>query len=326
VIILQEKYGMRTACRLLGASRATLHRRRSPKANRVYVERRSHRSYSGNEQQMILDRMHQDQFIDSSVREIYATLLDEGMYLCSISTMYRILKKRGETRERRRIAQHPARVKPELIASRPNEVWSWDITKLAGPEKWIWYHLYVVLDIYSRYIVAWRLERSEDGAIAEEMFADAIFEHDVDPEKLSIHADNGSAMTAKTLGQLFTDLNITRSHSRPHVSNDNPFSESQFKTMKYGPTYPQRFSSIGDACTWFKRFVTWYNERHHHVGIGLLTPADVYFGHADERRSARRDVLHAAYAAHPERFVRGLPEPPTLAKIVAINPPELHAA
>jgi putative transposase len=213
-------------------------------------------------------------------------------------------------------------VKPELVAIAPNCVWSWDITKLAGPRKWVWYHLYVVLDVYSRFVVGWRLEYSEDGKIAEELFAEAIVNQGVNPSLLTVHADNGSAMTAKTLASLFTDLNITRSHSRPHVSNDNPFSESQFKTMKYGPTYPERFESIQYARQWCEEFFAWYNHEHRHTGIALLTPAVVHIGRAEERRSRRREVLRAAHAAHPERFVRGLPEPPRLPAAVYINPPE----
>ncbi len=217
---------------------------------------------------------------------------------------------------------YPPRVKPELSAIAPNCVWSWDITKLAGPRKWVWYQLYVIIDVFSRFVVAWRLERSEDGALAEELFAEAIVNQGVNPNSLTIHADNGSAMTAKTLAALFTDLNITRSHSRPHVSNDNPFSEAQFKTMKYGPTYPERFESIEQARLWCERFFVWYNHHHRHSGIALLTPALVHLGRGEERRSARRQVLRAAHAAHPERFVRGIPEPPSLPGVVYINPPD----
>jgi len=266
--------------------------------------------------------VHQDRFVDLSIREIYATLLDEGVYLCSIATMYRVFRDRGETQERRRIASHPARVKPELIATAPNEVFSWDITKLAGPQKWVWYQLYAVLDIFSRFVVGWRLEPNEDGALAEELFATIIAEQGIDPSKLTVHADNGPAMTAKTLNQLFVDLKITRSHSRPHVSNDNPYSEAQFKTLKYGPTYPERFASLEEAQAWCEAFFRWYNEEHHHIGIGLLTPLAVYQGRGEEQRTDRRRILHSAHAAHPERFVRGLPEPLRLPVVVAINPPE----
>jgi putative transposase len=325
-MIIEQDYGTRTACRLVGASRATLHRRRLPKISTIRGIRTSHRKLDLVEQKIILQRIHEPRFADLSVREIYATLLDEGVYLCSISTMYRILRSVGETRERRRIASHPPRVKPELVAIAPDCVYSWDITKIAGPAKWQWYHLYVVLDVYSRFVVGWRLERNEDGILAEELFAEIIADRGIDPTKLTVHADNGSAMTAKTLNRLFVDLQITRSHSRPHVSNDNPFSEAQFKTMKYGPNYPERFASIEDARIWCEAFFHWYNEQHHHIGIGLLTPLDVYSGRGDERRAARRDVLHAAHAAHPERFVRGLPEPPRLPTLVAINPPEIQAA
>jgi putative transposase len=319
--MIRAAHGIRAACRFLHSSRATIYRKqKTPIA--VQSTRSSHRKLSDTEYQNIIDTIHSERFIDSSIRTIYATLLDEGVYLASISTLYRILRKAKETRERRRIAVHPARVKPELVAIAPNCVWSWDITKLAGPRKWVWYHLYVVLDVYSRFVVGWRLEYSEDGKIAEELFADAIVNQGVNPSLLTVHADNGSAMTAKTLGSLFTDLNITRSHSRPHVSNDNPFSESQFKTMKYGPTYPERFENIQDARQWCEQFFAWYNHEHRHTGIALLTPAVVHIGRAEERRSRRRVVLRAAHAAHPERFVRGLPEPPRLPAAVYINPPE----
>ena len=325
-MILEDKYGTRLACRLIGTSRATLHRRRRPRFGPPNHVRTSHRRLDDAEQRNAIDLLHQERFSDLSVREIYATLLDEGVYLCSISTMYRLLRALGETRERRRLAQHSARVKPELIALGPNCVWSWDITKLAGPQKWQWYQLYVIIDVFSRYVVGWRLEPNEDGALAEELFAEAIVTHNVDPAKLSVHADNGSAMTAKTLVQLFSDLQITRSHSRPHVSNDNPYSEAQFKTLKYGPTYPERFTNLEQARAWCEAFFTWYNEQHHHIGIGLLTPKDVFSGRGEERRTARRRVLRAAHAAHPERFPNGLPEPPRLESIVYINPPEVLAA
>lgn len=320
-MIMKQKYSTRISCLLLGVPRATWHRRQTPRTHETPSQRTSHRKIQEGEERMILQALHQERFADFSVREIYATLLDEGIYLASISTLYRILRKHGETKERRRIASHPARVKPELISFAPNCVWSWDITKLAGPLKWQWYHLYVILDVYSRYVVGWRLELSEDGALAEELFAQAIVDHAVNPAKLTVHADNGPAMTAKTLGRLFQDLQITRSHSRPHVSNDNPFSEAQFKTLKYGPTYPERFASVEQARAWCERFVTWYNHHHHHIGIGLLTPYDVFSGRSEERLAARSHVLRAAHAAHPERFVHGIPRPPKLPSYAAINPP-----
>ena len=249
-------------------------------------------------------------------------MLDEGCYLGSISTMYRVLRAAGETRERRRLATHPARVKPELAATAPNQVWSWDITKLLGPHKWTYFHLYVVLDVFSRYVVAWRLEARESAALAEELFSTAIARERIDASQLTVHADGGSAMTSKNLAHLFADLGVTRSRSRPHVSNDNPYIESHFKTLKYGPTYPGHFANIEQARDFCRQFFAWYNVEHRHVGIALLTPEDVHRDRVDNRRAARRNVLHHAFTKHPERFVRGRPEPPALANVAYINRPE----
>ena len=295
---------------MLGSSRATIARHRKPLITVVNRSRISHRRLSESEQQAILDAAHSERFADLSVREIYATLLDEGIYLGSISTMYRVLRKAGETRERRRLATHPARVKPELAATRPGQVWSWDITKLLDPQKWTYYHLYVVLDVFSRYVVGWRLEARESATFATELFGRCIARENVNPQTLTVHADNGSAMTSKTLAQLFADLGVTRSRSRPHVSNDNPMSEAQFKTLKYCPTYPGYFANIQQARDYCRRFFFWYNEQHRHTGIGLLTPHDVHHGYANERRVARRAVLASAWASHPERFVRRHPNRP----------------
>lgn len=277
------------------------------------------------ERQAILDTAHSARFADLSAREIYATLLDEGRYLGSISTWYRVLRAAGETRERRRQATHPARVKPELVASAPGQVWSWDITKLLGPQKWTYFYLYVVLDVFSRYVVAWRLETRESATLAKELFAAAVAREGVDPTRLTVHADGGPAMTSKTLAQFFADLGITKSRSRPHVSNDNPYSEAQFKTLKYVPTFPGHFANIQQARDYCRRLFSWYNGEHRHSGIALLTPSDVHHGRAGARREARRLVLLDAWKAHPERFVRGQPEPLTLAPIAYINRPEAAA-
>jgi putative transposase len=280
---------------------------------------------SDTERQTIRDIAHRERFADLSVREIYATLLDEGSYLGSISTIYRVLHGAGETRERRRQATHPAHVKPELAAARPGEVWSWDITKLLGPAKWTYYYLYVVLDIYSRYVVAWRLEHRESATLARELIAAAIAREGVDASRLTIHADGGPSMTSKTLAQFYADLGITKSRSRPHVSNDNPFSEAQFKTLKYGPGFPLFFANVEQGRDFCRRFFPWYNEQHRHSGIALLTPHDVHHGLVDERVASRRLTLHAAWDAHPERFVRGKPEPPTIQPVTYINQPEVAA-
>jgi putative transposase len=314
--------GLRAACFSLGVARATLMRRRRELFTRAAVHRVSHRRLSEPERAAICNAAHSERFADFSVREIYATLLDEGVYLGSISTMYRVLRSAGETKERRRLATHPARVKPELAATAPGQVWCWDITKLLGPQKWTYFHLYVVLDVFSRYVVGWRLETREQAVLAEELFAQTIQREGVDPTSLTVHADGGTAMTSKTLAQLFADLGVLQSRSRPHVSNDNPYIESHFKTLKYGPTFPGYFANIEQARDFCRQFFAWYNDHHRHSGIALLTPADVHHGRADERRSQRQLVLRDAHRKHPTRFVRGVPTPPQLASIAFINQPE----
>jgi putative transposase len=266
-----------------------------------------------------LDVLHAERFWDQAPSSVYATLLDEGTYLASIATMYRLLRTHGETGDRRRHATHPARVKPELVADGPNQCWSWDITKLHGPAKWTYYYLYVLLDIYSRYVVGWMVAAREAAALAERLLADAITAQQVDGGQLSIHADRGTSMTSKPVAMLLADLGVTRSHSRLHVPDDNPYSESQFKTLKHHPTFPDRFGSIHDARSFCQDFFRWYNHEHYHSGIALLTPADVHYGRADQIINARGVVLDGAFAAHPERFVRKPPQPPRLPDQVWIN-------
>jgi putative transposase len=252
---------------------------------------------------------------------VYATLLDEGTYLAWISTMYRLLRQQGETGDRRRHATHPARVKPELVATAPNQCWSWDITKLHGPAKWTWYYLYVILDVYSRYVVGWMAAHQEAAALAERLLAGTITAQGVQADTLTIHADRGTQVTSKPVALLLADLGVTKSHSRPHVSNDNPYSEAQFKTLKHHPTFPDRFGCIQDARGFCQSFFRWYNHEHYHSGIALLTPADVHYGRAEQIITARAQVLEGAYAAHPERFVRKPPTPPRLPQAVWINQP-----
>jgi putative transposase len=273
----------------------------------------------------VLEVLHDERFWDAAPASVYAALLDEGSYLCSVSTMYRLLRARGETGDRRRHATHPARVKPELLATAPNQCWSWDITKLAGPAKWTWYYLYVILDIYSRYVVGWMVAGQEAAVLAERLLAEAIAAQGVEAGTLNVHADRGTSMTSKPVAMLLADLGVTRSHSRPHVPDDNPYSESQFKTLKHHPTFPERFGCIQDARAFCQGFFGWYNSEHHHGGIALLTPADVHHGRAGQVTSARAVVLDGAYAAHPERFVRKPPTPPRLPQAVWINkPPDLQ--
>jgi putative transposase len=269
----------------------------------------------------VLGLLHQERFVDQAPATIYATLLDEGRYVCSVPTMYRVLRAADEVHERRRQARHPATVKPELVATAPNSVWSWDITKLLGPEKWTYFHLYVIIDIYSRYVPGWLLARRESAELAEHFLAETIRKHHVDPDQLTLHADRGTSMASKTVALLLADLGVTKSHSRPHCSNDNPYSEAQFKTLKYRPEFPDRFGSIEDGRDFCRRFFSWYNHDHRHSGIGFHTPATVHFGRAESIHLDRARVLEAAYAAHPERFVRQPPVPPHLPRIAWINKP-----
>jgi putative transposase len=316
---LAPTVGTHAACRALGVSRTTVYRRRRPCSTPV-PRPQPPRALSRTERHAVLEALHEPRFVDLAPAEVYATLLDEGRYLCSLRTMYRLLAAAAEGRERRNQLRHVA-PKPELLATGPNEVWSWDITKLLGPAKWTYYSLYVILDIFSRYVVGWMVAHQESAALAERLIAATWAKHAIRPAQLTIHADRGSSMTSKPVALLLADLGITRTHSRPHVSNDNPFSEAQFKTLKYRPDFPARFDSLAAARAFCQPFFTWYNTAHRHGGIGLLTPAMVHYGQAAGVRARRADVLAAAYAAHPERFVHRPPEPPAVPAAVWINPP-----
>lgn len=273
------------------------------------------------ERQQALDLLHSPRFADSSPAQIYATLLDEGRYLCSIRTFYRLLESQHELRERRNQLRHPSYQRPELLATAPNQVWSWDITKLRGPVKGSHYSLYVILDIYSRYVVGWLVAEGESKALAERLIRETINKYSIPPRQLTLHADRGSCMTAQSVAQLLAELDVAKSHSRPHTSNDNPFSEAQFKTLKYCPTFPDRFASIHDARVFCRAFFSGYNNQHRHSGIALLTPADVHFGRARQILQQRAETLNAAYQAHPLRFKRP-PVPQAPPQAVWINPPE----
>jgi len=317
--------GTLPACRALGASPATIYRRRNPPAPRPRKPRRpAPRALSPAERQDVLDVLHSERFVDSSPAQVWATLLDEGRYLASERTMYRLLAEHGEVRERRNQLQHPAYAKPELLAERPNEVWSWDISKLRGPAKWTYYYLYVILDIFSRYVVGWTIQYRESAALAEQLIAQATEQQGIDPGQLTLHADRGGAMTAKPVAFLLADLGITKTHSRPYTSSDNPYSEAHFKTLKYRPDFPDRFGSIQHSRTFGRGFFGWYNHEHRHSALGLMTPAAVHYGQAEALRLARERVLAAAYQAHPERFLQGQPQPPELPDAVWINPPDSH--
>jgi putative transposase len=314
--------GLAPACRALGVSRATAYRHRSPKPAAAARSRcRSPLALSEEERAAVLAELHAERFVDASPAAVYATLLDEGTYLASERTMYRLLAAHEEVRERRDQLRHPPYARPELLATGPNELWSWDISKLRGPAKWTYYYLYVLLDVFSRYVPGWMVATRESAVLAERLIADSVEKQGITAGTLTVHADRGSSMRSKPVALLLADLGIERSHSRPHTSNDNPYSEAQFKTLKYRPDFPARFGSLEDARSFCRRFFTWYNEDHRHVGIGLLTPAVVHAGRGPDVRAARAATLDAAYAAHPERFVRRPPRPPELPTAVWINKP-----
>jgi putative transposase len=283
------------------------------------------RALSPGEETDILAALHLERFVDRAPASIVATLLDEGTFLCSVRTMYRLLARHGEVRERRDQLRHPAYAVPELLATGPNQVWTWDITKLRGPAKWTCFHLYVILDIFSRYVVGWMVAPHESAVLARKLIAESVARQGIRPGELTVHADRGSSMRSKPVALLLADLGVTKSHSRPHVSDDNPFSESHFKTLKYRPGFPDRFGSIEDARAFCVAFFAWYGTEHRHSGIALLTPEDVHYGRATERLAARGVVLDAAYAAHPERFVRRPPRPAAPPTAVWINPPAATA-
>ncbi len=316
--------GITTACEALGLPRSSFYRARAPAPltrPSPRVRGASPRALTEPETTLIRETLNSERFQDQSPREIYATLLDEERYLCSWRTMYRILAANYEVRERRHQLQHPVYAKPELLATQPKQVWSWDITKLRGPVTWTYYYLYVILDVYSRYVVGWMLAERESEDLAQDLIRETCAKQGILPGQLTLHADNGSAMIAKSVAQLLIDLDVVKSHSRPHVSDDNPYSEAQFRTLKYRPDYPERFGCLMDARTWAHDFFDWYNQSHHHTGLGLLTPAVVHHGEAEGVRRKRQQVLMLAYAAHPERFVKGAPMPAQLPAAVWINPP-----
>jgi putative transposase len=315
--------GVTAACSAFGLPRSSYYRHQRPAAPPPLRQpRRPHpRALTLDEQVVVRAQLNSARFVDRAPRAIDATLLDEGIRLCHWRTMYRLLHADAATCERRAIRRHPVDARPELLATAPRQVWSWDITKLRGPQPGSWYNLYVVLDIFSRMIVGWVVADREDASLAERLIADACTRAGIEPQQLTVHADRGAPMTSKLVAELLLDLGVTRSHSRPSVSNDNPYSEAQFKTMKYGPTYPDRFASIADAQAWVEGFIRWYNTEHRHSGLGLLPPVVVHHGQALAVSAERQQTLDAAYAAHPERFVRGRPVPPAVPDAVGINPP-----
>ena len=320
---LAPAVGIASACEALGVARASFYRQpvfgpALPVAPRPTPAR----ALNPEERGVVLGILNSERFQDCSPASIQATLLDEGQYLCSTRTMYRFLEQHGATRERRDQLTHPAYQKPELLATSPNQLWSWDITKLRGPAKWTYFYLYVILDVFSRYVVGWMIAPRESSALAKKLIKDTCGKHLILPGELNLHADCGSSMRGKPVAFLLADLGVTKTHSRPYTSNDNPYSESQFRTMKYRPEFPDRFGCVQDARAFCQPFFAWYNDDHRHSGIGMLTPAMVHFGLAPAIRQQRQTVLDAAYLAHPDRFVRRPPSPLPLPKEVWINKPQ----
>lgn len=309
-------------CQSVGVARATLYRRRQPaRVSTPTVRAASPRALDPAERETVLDLLHSARFVDHSPAEVQATLLEEQTYLCSTRPMYRLLTAAAEVRERRQQARHPVYAKPELVATAPNQIWSWDITKLKGPIPYLYYSLYVILDLFSRYVVGWMVAAHETARLAQRLIEATCRKQGIGPHQLTIHADRGAPMRSKLVAELFSDLSIGASHSRPRVSNDNPFSESQFRTFKYRPEFPARFGSIEHARHVSHDLFTWYNDAHHHSGLSYLTPADVHHGRAATRLAIRHHTRLAAYDAHPERFVQGPPRLEVLPHAVWINPP-----
>jgi putative transposase len=322
-IVTEQKVtlGVAPVCRALAVPRATYYRWHHPKVSVPGPPRRVPRALPPEERQQVLALLHDDRFAELPPAEVYATLLDEGKFVCSVRTMYRILKAENEVQERRRQLRHPRYAAPELLATGPNQLWSWDITKLKGPAKWTYFYLYVILDVFSRYVVGWMAAYRDSATLAQRLIAQTCERQGIAQGTLTIHADRGPAMIAKSVALLLADLGVIKTHGRPHVSNDNPYSESHFKTLKYHPEFPDRFGSLQDARSFLLDFFQWYNTMHHHSGLGWMTPYDVHYGLAGQRVTEREAVLWKAFEATPERFVRGVPMPPPLPQEVWINKP-----
>ena len=322
---LSTRVGVTRACEVLTVPRSSFYR--TPDSGRGLSPTRVRRTaparaLTPDQRREVRDLLNSDEFCDYAPRQVWARLLDQGRYLCSWRTMYRILHAFAEVRERRNLRRHPPYTKPELMATAPNEVWTWDITKLRGPLKGLYFFLYVILDLFSRYVVGWMVATRETAELAQILVDATCQRQGISPDQLTLHADRGSPMIAKTMSELLVDLGVVKSHSRPHVCDDNPYSEAHFKTLKYRPDFPDRFGSVEDARAWSRPFFQWYNEEHYHTGLGLLTPASVHYGHHQTVQDQRQQILDAAFAAYPERFVRGRPTVQPLPEAVWINPPK----
>jgi putative transposase len=313
-------------CAAFGIARATYYRQRAPVQGPKQRRPSPARRMPDAERGVVLSTLHEPRFIDLAPAEVHATMLAEERYLCSVRTMHRILAENAETRERRDVLRYPNYKKPELLATGPNQLWSWDITKLHGPAKWTYYYLYVILDVFSRFTVGWMVAHRESNTLAQKLIAESCKRQRIQPGKLTIHADRGSSMASKPVAFLMADLGVTKTHSRPHVSNDNPYSEAQFKTLKYRPDFPERFGALQDSRSFCGDFFAWYNFDHHHAGLAMLTPADVHHGRVELRVTQNQATLDVAYAAHPERFVHGRPIAARPPAEVWINKPASAAA
>jgi len=323
---LSKTVGISAACDALAIPRSSFYRKKKAR-NKGAVDKKkdskSSRALSDEEKKAVLETLYSPRFCDQSPREVWATLLDEEIYLCSWRTMYRILEEKGESGERRRGHNKSNYKKPELLATNPNQVWSWDITKLKGPIAWNYHYLYVIIDIYSRSVVGWMIAEAESAILAKELIEETCIRQSIIPGQLILHSDRGSSMKSKTVAQLLLSLGVLKSHSRPYVSDDNPFSEAQFKTLKYHPKFPKSFGSIQDARFFCSEFFEWYNNEHHHSGISLLTPNDLHYGYAQEVIDKRKNVIDRAFKKHPERFVKGKPKIMGIPEAVWINPPKI---
>jgi putative transposase len=325
-IAASSEHGAALACRAFGVSKATFYRHRDSEPTVRKKRARHYRRLSEVEEQSVLNTLNSKEYMDDSVPEVHADLLDKGTYLCSQRTMYRVLEANQAVRERRDQRRHPEYTKPELLATEPNQVWSWDITKLKGPAKWTYYYLYVIMDIYSRCVVGWMVATRESASLAEKLIMETCEKQSIIRDQLTVHADRGTSMRSKLVAQLMADLGITKTHSRPHTSNDNPYSEAQFKTLKYHHTFPKLFGCLEDAKIYLRTFFDWYNRKHRHSGIGYVTPESLHTGRAHDIRQKRCEVLESAYAKHPERFVKGVPTPPQIPTAACINKPKEKAA
>jgi len=326
VLSLSHDVGKKPACEALRVPRATFYRHQNanhnPSQQSLAMRAQPPQALDAQERQAVIEILHSERFLDDTPYQIYATLLDEGQYYCSIRTMYRILtEQHGSVIERRKHVQRPVYAKPELLATGPNEVWSWDITKLKGPVKWTYYYLYVILDIFSRYVVGWMVAHREQDALARRLIEESCTKQNIEPGQLTVHADRGSSMNSKLVAHLLADLGITKTHSRPHVSNDNPYSEAQFKTLKYSPQFPGRFGSIQDARSFCQPFFNWYNKEHRHSAIALMTPEQVHYGLTDDVHRQRTQTLKEAFEKHPSRFKYKMPIPELPPKAAWINKP-----